>query len=367
MTTDQMLIAGIAGLGALVVLLLGFLLGGRGRNRGGVSLPPGAEALAPAFVELRNQIGDLTKMVNDIRVDTAGEDARRKQEDQAWDRLTRVETTLPTIQQSLQSQLAEALRDLGTIRELQAAERQRWSTEDNAFTELQRLTSVMLGSATAGAAAERMVDELLKALPAQWRIGNHSVNGKTVEFAVRLPDGQILPIDSKVVAQAELSTLKSATDNRQREGLKQDIQKKVLAKAGEVQKYVDARSVGFAIVAVSDATYAVSGPILPEAFQKHRALLVPYSLLAPFVLMIYEQHRHGGSVDAAQLTRLLGETQRHLMEASDILNSHLSGAITTLSNARDRLSRELAAAAVTLEQSRGSDGASSEQPQSKSA
>lgn len=354
MTTDQMLWAGIAVLALLVVLLLGFLLGSRGRGRASkletLALPQGAEALAPAFGELRAQLGEVRGQIDEMRRFSATAEERRKQEDQAWDRLTRVETALPGIQQTLQGQIAEALRDLGKIKELQAAEQQRWGTEDTAFQSLQRLTSVMLGSATSGAAAERVVEGALEALPPQWRITDHKVNGKAVEFAVRLPDSLILPIDSKLVAQAELAAFDGAQDNRQREHLKREIQRKVLEKAAEVHKYVDGRSVGFAIAAVSDAVYNLSGPVLPEAYQRHRALLVPYSLLAPFVLMIYEQHQHGGDLDATRLARLLGETQRHLGEAAEILNGHLSGAVTTLSNARDRLGRELAAATGALEQ-----------------
>jgi DNA recombination protein RmuC len=357
MTTEQMLWTGIATLAVVVLLLLGYLLGSRGRGRAAkgevVALPPGAEALAPAFSELRAQLNEVRGQIAGLQQASAAESERHKSEDQAWDRLSRVETTLPTIQQSIQAQIAEAMRDLGTIKELQAAERQRWGTEDSAFESLQRLSAIMLGSATSGAAAERVVEGAFDGLPPQWRINNHTVNGKTVEFALRLPDGMILPIDSKLVAQSDLDALEKSQDNRQREHLKREIQRKVLDKAAEVQKYVDGRSVGFAIAAVSDAVYALSGPVLPEAYQKHRALLVPYSLLRPFMLMIYEQHQHGGDVDAAQLARLVGEAQRHLGEASSVLNGHLSGAVTTLTNARDKLGRELAAAAGAIEQIRG--------------
>lgn len=366
-----MLWAGVAVLAALVVLLAGYALGSRGRGRAGkggaLALPPGAEGLAPAFGELRTQLGEVRGQIEDLRRVGAAADERRRQEDQAWDRLTRVESAIPGIQQALQSQIAEALRDLSAIKEVQNAEKQRWTTEDDAFKALQRLTAVMLGSATSGAAAERVVEEALSTLPPQWRITNHSVNGKTVEFAIRLPDGMILPIDSKLVAQTDLTDLQSAQDNRQREHLKRSIQKKVLDKAAEVQRYIDARSVGFAIAAIPDAAYGLSGPVLPEAYQKHRALLVPYSLLAPFVLMIYEQHQHGGDLDAARLARLVNETQRHLGEAAEILNSHLSGAVTTLTNARDRLSRELAAAALALEQVTSENRSPESQRASKSA
>ena len=368
MTTDQLLVAlagASAGLAILLLLLLGYLVGSGARARRAkagapVELPPGAEALAPAFAELRTQLGELRAQVEEVRRGEAAAESARRQQEQAAQALVRVESSLaslahlPTLQQSLQEQVGGALRDLAAIKELQSAERQRWQREDDAFTALQRLTSVMLGSSTSGAAGERVVQEMLDTLPPQWRIARHTVNGREVEFAVRLPDGLILPIDSKVVAQADLDALDRESEPQRRARLERDIQAKVLNKAAEVRRYVDERSAGFAIATVPDAAYTVSGPVLSRAYQEHRALVVPYSLLVPFVLMVYEQHRHGGDLDAARMGRLLADTQTHLEAAAQALNGHLSGALTQLANARDRISRELAAAAAALEQMRGS-------------
>jgi hypothetical protein len=360
-TTEDLIVAGLA---LLVLLLAAYLVGSRVRAASHkpagslppVTLPPGAEALAPAFAELRGQLGDLRGQLEELRRAEAAEQVRRTQEDQAWQAIQRVETSLgqlggvPGLQQSLQEQIAAALRDLANIKELQAAESQRWSREDDAFGKLQSLAAVLLGSSTSGAVGERVVEQMIEALPPQWRVTDHRVNGKTVEFAVRLPDGLFLPIDSKVVAQTELGALDHEQDPARRAQLEREIQAKVLGKAGEVRKYVDARSVGFAIAAVPDSLYRLSGPILPRAYQEHRALLVPYSLLAPFVLMVYEQHHHAGNLDTAQLGRLLSDTQRHLEGASGMVNGDLSSALVRLTNARDRLTRELASAASALEQ-----------------
>jgi hypothetical protein len=346
LSTDQIIIVVLA---AIVLLLLAYLAGSRLRRRdpkagqlAPVTLPPGAEALAPAFGELRTQLGELRGQIEQLRLASAATEARRTQEEQAWQAIQRVE------------------HDLAKIREVQAAEAQRWTAEDDAFKALQRLTAVMLGSATSGAAGERVAQEKLEALPPQWRVTNHTVNGRTVEFAVRLPDGLFLPIDSKVVAQSELDALEREQDPKRREQLERAVQRKALEKAAEVRQYVDERSAGFAIMAVSEAVYQLCGSVLPEAYQKHRALMVPYGLLVPFVLMVYEQHRHGGDLDTARVGRLLADAQEHLERAAQVLNGHLSGALTQLNNAHDRLGRELAAAAGDLEQIRGA--AASAQP-----
>jgi hypothetical protein len=375
MTNDQIMLAlgaGAAALAILVLLLLGYVLGSRRRLSPGkpdalpLSLPPGAEALAPTFAELRTQLDTVRTQIEDLRRASAADQARRAQEDQAWQSIQRVERDLsplgqlPTLQQSLQEQVAAAMRDLAALKQWQEAQRQRWEREDDAYGSLQRLTALMLGSATAGAAGERVVAEQLEALPPQWRVTNHQVGGKVVEFAIRLPDGLFLPIDSKVVAQGDLDTLDREQDPERRAKLEKEIQRQVLRKATEVRKYVDERSAGFAIAAVSDGLYRLSGPVLPEAYQQHRALIVPYSLLVPFILMVYEQHRHSGNVDPARIGRLLSEAQRHLEAANDALNGPFSQALIRATNARDDLRGKLAAAASAVEQMRDSTTAQRE-------
>lgn len=357
LTTDQIL---IAGLGAAVLLLLGYVVGSRGRSRGRgkadlVPLPPGAEALAPVFGELRAQLETVRGEVEHLRRSDAAEASRRGLEDQAWQAIQRVEQALatlgqmPHLQQSLQEQISGAVRDLAALKEVQQAERQRWTIEDEAFGRLQRLSAVLLGSSTSGAAGERVVQEMLDALPTQWRVTNHTVDGRRVEFAVRLPDGLFLPIDSKVVAQTDLDALDREQDGTRRERLEDSVRKQVLQRVREVRQYVDERSVGFAIATVPDGVYRLCGTILPRAYQEHRALLVPYSLLLPFVLMVYEQHLRGGvDLDAARIGRLLSDAQEHLDRATQEVNGRLGTALVQVSNGRDALSRELAEAGHAL-------------------
>jgi hypothetical protein len=168
----------------------------------------------------------------------------------------------------------------------------------------------MLGSARAGATGERVVQDALRNLPDRWLITNHRVNHKPVEFAVRLPDEQILPIDSKVVAQDELDQLAQAADPAKRRQIEKSIQGALLSRVSEVQQYVDARTPGFGVAAVSDAAYTVAGPILAQAYAEHHVIVVPYSLVLPFVLLVVDQHKPGtANLDRAEQARLLGRPQ----------------------------------------------------------
>ncbi|HEU5441303.1 MAG TPA: DNA recombination protein RmuC [Ktedonobacterales bacterium] len=366
MPSDQVVIYVLGGAVAVLLLLvvtLAYLAGRRSRPVGEkgalVALPPGAEALAPAFTELRGHLAQVQERVQAL--DTASA-ARRGTEDQVWEAIRRIETAvaslgqLPAAQQSLQIQVADALQTLSLINEIQE---RRHKSEDQAFSALQRLSAVLLGSATAGAAGERVVQEALANLPPQWKVTNHAVGGSRVEFAIRLPDNLLLPIDSKVVAQSKLDTLAQAVEG-EHERLANEIVQDVQRRAAEIRQYVDERTPGFAIAAIPDAAYALSGRILADAYQKNRALIVPYSLLGPFILMVYEQHRRA-SVDfkSAEVAQVLANLETHLATAQSELNGRLSEGITRLTNARAALQGELAAASQKIARLRAaaSDGA----------
>jgi len=391
MATEQgiivALVAAVALLLVAVLVLAAYLLGSRGRGRRVgkgdlVPLPPATttgtttapvvlpDTISPAIqdlrAELRGALADVQQKVLDLQTraaaETAAEQARRGAEDRAWGAIQRVETLLSgigqastSIQQTLQEQVSGALRELGAIKMLQAEERQRWTEEDRAFTSLQQLANVMLGSARKGAAGERLVREALSGLPPQWLITNHRVAGRPVEFAIHLPDGHILPVDSKVVAQAELDALAQEQDPDRRRQLEKVVQDKVAAKAAEVRQYIDDRAPGFAIAAVPDAAYAVCGAALSRAYHEQHVLVVPYSLLLPFVLMVYEQHRHTGvDWESERLARLLSAAHGHVQRAQHELNGRLGNALTQLKNGHEELAAALAEAARALGQMRAS-------------
>ncbi len=309
MPTDQTIIIGLGALVIVLALVAAYLAGSRGRGRQGaqttqslppIALPSGAEALAPVFQTLQGQLTDVAGKLEQLRVVAAAEEARRPQVDQA-------------------------------------------------YASLQQLTAKLLGSANAGATGERIVEDALSVLPPQWLITDHRVSNKPVEFAVRLPDGLVLPIDSKVVAQADLVALDGA-QNGQREKLEGRIRNNVLQRASEVRQYVDGRTPGFAVAAIPDAAYRLSAPVLPRAYQEFQVVIVPYSLLLPFVMLCYEQHRRSGvDLDAANQAKLLAEAETHIKRALQELNGRVGRAFVELTNGRDVLNQELSDASRALD------------------
>src|SRR5438128_12253385 len=72
---------------------------------------------------------------------------------------------------------------------------------------LKRLEHVIAGSSSRGAAGEHILEEALRHLPPEMLQRNVWVGGKVVELALRLPGGQLLPMDSKWVSSVALEQL----------------------------------------------------------------------------------------------------------------------------------------------------------------
>jgi DNA recombination protein RmuC len=244
-------------------------------------------------------------------------------------------------------------------RQAAAAEARR-EQEDQTQKEIRQIARVMLGSSTSGRSGERVLREALKELPAQWLIEQYAVNGKEVEFAIRLPDGMILPIDSKVVAQSHLDKLDAAATEQERASRAKEVRDEIIKRSKEVTKYVDGRTLSFAIMAIPDGVYQVAGSTFGDAFLKNHALILPYSLVLPFILLTVEQHNRAPiSADDVRATYLLTQAVAHLAKASDTLESHMGDAITRMRNGAETMKNELNAARLALSQAQDAATASS--------
>jgi len=115
-------------------------------------------------------------------------------------------------------------------------------------------------------------------LPIEWQVRNFNVNGKTVEFGLRLPNNLVLPIDSKWPATHLLEQFAAAHDPEEQKRLKGEIEKSILQKAKEVGKYVDPDlTMPFGIAAVPDSVFDLSSGVLADVF--NLTLLNRYDIL----------------------------------------------------------------------------------------
>jgi DNA recombination protein RmuC len=243
--------------------------------------------------------------------------------------------------QGIRGDLGHAQRTLAEVRALEHGRARQW---EMAAESLRRLESVIAGSSTRGAAGENLLARSLCQLPPDLLETNLPLGNKVVEYALRLPGGRYLPIDSKWTGVPALAALPDASPAERRR-LQEQIARDLRLRIREVARYLDPeRTIGLGLLAVPDALYGAS----PEAHgDGHRegVLVVPYSLALPFVLAIYRLAlRFGCAVDGDRLAERLRTVDDALERSAGEVESRLSRSLVLLENARDALRGDLAGA-----------------------
>lgn len=241
--------------------------------------------------------------------------------------------------------MRQALEEL----RVRAAERER--SENTAWEAIRRLEGVLVGGGSRGRAGENLLHELLSSLPPGMLVPDYQVNGKTVEFALGLPDGRHLPVDSKWTAIRELEALEATEDPMIAERAARAVEREVAKRAREVGGYIDpSATTPFAVACVPDAAYATCTKAHAAAFRS-RVVIVPYSTALPVLLSLYVlAGRFGGTgdVDAclAELDSLLGSMEQ-------TLENKVVRPTTVLQNASGEWREQLARARAAVSRGRG--------------
>jgi DNA recombination protein RmuC len=191
---------------------------------------------------------------------------------------------LADVAQGLQGRIAAAQRDLA---EVKALERSRARQMDLTSDSLRRLETIVAGSSSRGAAGENILSRALAQLPPDLLETNAAFGGRVVEYALRLPDGRLLPVDSKWTSAESLDRLETTDDPAQRRRLQDAIARDVRARIREMARYLDSeRTLSLAVLAVPDAVHAATPETHAEGW-RDGVLVVPYSLVLPFLLTLY--------------------------------------------------------------------------------
>jgi DNA recombination protein RmuC len=251
---------------------------------------------------------------------------------------------LADVAQGLQGRIAAAQRDLA---EVKALERSRARQMDRTSDSLRRLETIVAGSSSRGAAGENILSRALAQLPPDLLETNAAFGGRVVEYALRLPDGRLLPVDSKWTSAESLDRLETTDDPAQRRRLQDAIARDVRARIREMARYLDSeRTLSLAVLAVPDAVHSATPETHAEGW-RDGVLVVPYSLVLPFLLTLYRFAVRlvslPGADDAERGARLerVGEGLRRLDET---VEGRLSRALVQAGNARDDIRAELAVA-----------------------
>jgi DNA recombination protein RmuC len=237
--------------------------------------------------------------------------------------------------QSLQGQIGHAQRALA---EVKALEQGRTRQLDYATDALRRLEAVVAGSSSRGAAGENLLARSLGQLPPDLLLHDVAFGGRVVEYALRLPDGRYLPVDSKWTSLGALEALETAESAADRRPLLLAISRDLRTRVREMAKYLDPeRTVSLAVLAVPDAVHAAAPEVHAEGWGEG-VLVVPYSLALPFVLTVYRLAlRFGAAADQDALRSRLHVVDQALRSIEDEVEGRLSRGLVQVQNARDAL------------------------------
>lgn len=240
---------------------------------------------------------------------------------------------------SLGTQLQDHLKNgiektKGILEELKTAEKIRREKEAEFIERIKRVDQIIAGTSAKGMSGEKILRETFKKLPPEMIETNLTVKGKTVEFALVLPNEKRLPIDSKWPAGKLLLELEKEKDPKKRKEIISDIEKETVKRIKEIKQYIDPNITwSQAIAAVPDSVYSVCREAHLRA-REEDVILMPYSMVLPLLLYMYRLHiQYSISIDIENLQSHLKNISRNLQEMEDVLENKIARGNTMISNA----------------------------------
>lgn len=256
--------------------------------------------------------------------------------------------------EQLRGDVAAARR---ALEEMNVRERERRVRRREEAEVIRRLSTVLAGGASKGRAGENVLREHLAGLPPGMLVTDFRVNGRVVEFGLRLPDGRRLPIDSKWSAVAELEALEAA-DDAHREACIRAVERVVVVRAREVAGYLDpSLTPPVAVAAVPDAAYEVLRRAHAEAFARG-VVIVPYSTALPITLFLYSLVQRFG--DPGDVRSCLAEVASLFDAMENVLENKIARAAAMVANGTDEFRSHLGKARGSMARAAGAAGASGE-------
>ena len=234
---------------------------------------------------------------------------------------------------AMRADLSRANNDLTQLHTHVKAEQE---SERQIAESVRRLETIIAGTQTKGSAGENVLEVVFSKLPVEWQERDFKVGGKTVEFALRLPNNLIMPIDSKWAATNLIEQFINAEDIQEQQRLKKAIEDAVLLKAKEVRKYIDPSiTVNFGVAVLPDAVFDLCTGIQSEIFQLN-VVLVSYSMFVPYLLLVFQTTlKNGQSIDLQKLDAYLRTAQESIKAIQEELDGRFSRAMTMMNNSRD--------------------------------
>jgi DNA recombination protein RmuC len=234
---------------------------------------------------------------------------------------------------------------------LRVSSEARARAEEPVWDAVRRLEAVLSGGGARGRAGENLLEDSLATLPPGMLVRDFAVNGRRVEFALVLPDGRRMPVDSKWTAVRDLEALDREEDPDRRASLRRRVEDEVARRAREVAGYLDTTmTTPFAVACVPDAAFAVCRRAHGEAFARG-VVLAPYATALPVMLALYAlgaRYGTGGDVQTC-----LAELEGALAAMEQTLEHKVARASAMLRSATDEWRAQVGRARVTVARGRG--------------
>jgi DNA recombination protein RmuC len=206
--------------------------------------------------------------------------------------------------------------------------RARLEEERATRSAIKAIESLLIGSRSKGKAGENIVAEALSNFPQDMIQRNFRVNNNPVEFALRLPNNKVLPIDAKFTETDLLERLEKEEGEREREKIIRDLNKSVVNKVKEVSKYIDpAITETHCIAAIPDSVFSICSSAYYEAY-KNGVILMSYSMTVPYLLTYLKlREKYSQSLDLENLNNSLLYALRIIEEFNNFLEGYMADAV----------------------------------------
>jgi hypothetical protein len=221
------------------------------------------------------------------------------------------------------------------LTELKAKFEDQSKREDEIHAVTRKIERVVVGARTRGESGENILAGAFAQFPPEMIDRDFRVaGGKVVEYAVILPNGKRLPVDSKWSGVEAIERIEKETDPEKIKKIESELEREVRRKAEEVAGYIDPScTTNIAIAAVPDSIYGVCGKVHIEAFRKG-VLLMAYSMVVPYVLALYHMYlQFARSIDFENIEAYITKIERSLDEVDKILENRVARAGTLAANA----------------------------------
>jgi DNA recombination protein RmuC len=215
-----------------------------------------------------------------------------------------------------------------------------------AYREVQR---VLAGSFSKGRVGENLLASALQALPPSMVVRDFRIGGRTCEFALRMADGKLLPVDSKWSAVDLSHALADTSDPDEQARLRKEAEKAVGARIKEIAQYLDpALTLPMAVAAVPDSVYHALERAHAAAHSQG-VVIVSYSTALPYLLSVWHLHRaYAREVDTSDMLAHLGDLARTLQSLEGEVEGRLSRGVTMVDNAAGEMRSLLGSARTAL-------------------